>query len=132
MTMVNYMTPSQAQLLGGQMMPSPDTPAQPVTNSPAMGGVPQMSPQNMQQLSGMGQQPQFPSNYTDNAGVSGTALNQAGIAPGYGGDGMLGLGSSYMFGGGGNSGNLSSSFGTNPSDQDLATLAAQFAQAQNG
>lgn len=126
MTMINYMTPSQAQLLGGQMMPSPDTPAQPVTNSPAMGGVPQMTPQ---QLSGIATQPQFPANYTDNAGVSGTALNQAGIAPGYGGDGLLGLGSSYMFGGGGNAGNLSSNFGTNPSDQDLSTLAAQFAQA---
>lgn len=57
MTTVNYMTPTQAQLLGGQMTASPNTPAQSVTNSPAMGGVPQMSPQMMQQLlSGMGSQ----------------------------------------------------------------------------
>lgn len=38
------------------MMPLDVTQAAPVQNAPAMGGVPQMSPQMMQQLSGMGSQ----------------------------------------------------------------------------
>ena len=57
--MTNYMTPTQAQLLGGQMMPLDVTQAQSLNNAAAMGEVPQMSPQMMQQiLSGLGKQPQ--------------------------------------------------------------------------
>lgn len=44
----NYMTPTNAQLLGGQMMPLNVQNAAPVPQSNPMGGVPQMSPQAMQ------------------------------------------------------------------------------------
>lgn len=120
----NYMTPTQAQLLGGQMTPLTVQNAAPVPQSNPMGAIPQMTPQMMQQLSGMGTQPQFPNNYTDSSGVSGMNLNQAGIAPGNGGGGLMGLNTYDFMGGGGNPLGLSS--GSQFSPQDLQALQGAF------
>lgn len=101
------------QALGAAMMPMDVQNAGAPSGGSPMGGVPQMTPQ---QLQAMMQSGQFAPGYADNAGVSGSMLNQAGIAPGYGGGGLMGLGGAQMTGSSGNQLFLSPGSQFNPAD----------------